>query len=92
MPWVPLDPVGPGKLPSLEVIIGSGPVMRADYENRSHIDPHRSNDYADQISGERVILDLEPGDVALIDHYVLHRTDPRAAGNRTSAEFRFMPG
>ncbi len=90
--WLPLNEVGDGVCPSLELIAGSHAFMR-DYEGAPPVDLHRPEAWVAGVPGERLAPRLSPGDALLFDHYLLHRTEPLEiyARPRLSVELRFSP-
>lgn len=90
--WLPLDPVGDGERPSLELICGSHLFMRG-YRGKEPDRLHRRDEWVAGVPGERITPRLELGDVMLIDHHhLLHRTEQMPIGAvRFSLELRFSP-
>ena len=93
--WVPFAPVGNGRSPTLEFVLRSSPTMRKIPKRRPAGETFRYDEWVKAHLGERqrFIPALEPGDVALFDHYTMHRTE-RVTGRfpvpRISAEIRFQ--
>jgi hypothetical protein len=91
--WVPFAPVGGGRSPTLEFLLGSAPTMRA-YQARRTGETFRLDQWVEMRLGgcRRIVPLLEPGDVVLFDHYTMHRTE-RVTGlkpvPRITAEVRF---
>ena len=90
--WLPLDSVGDGVLPSLELVSGSHLFVR-DYRGEPPVALHRPDEWVAGVPGERVVPRLEPRDVLLTDHHLLHRTEilPDYSSGRLSCELRFAP-
>ena len=92
--WVPFAPVGDGRSPTLEFVLGSGPTMRS-CPRRISGETFRFDEWVQMRLGDcrRIMPILEPGDVVLFDHYTMHRTE-RVSGRypvpRISAEIRFQ--
>jgi ectoine hydroxylase-related dioxygenase (phytanoyl-CoA dioxygenase family) len=87
--WVPLVPVGHDK-PGLEFIPGTSNNMRAErYEKWK--DGYPANGWIAERRSKRVCVPLQPGDIAIFDHYTLHQTQISDFQPyiRTSAEMRF---
>lgn len=73
--WLPLSPVG-WTLPSLSFVAGSHEETR-DPSMAEKILPSPPDSWFDAtFHGERITPKLSPGDVAIFDHYMLHRTQP----------------
>ena len=87
--WVPLVPVGVDGSPSLEVIVGSNAVMRAETLTPKE---HRDAAWVDQFGLDRLCPQLNPGGVAAFDQLTLHRTQQaRVDRERITMEVRFIP-
>jgi len=93
--WMPFAPVGNGRSPTLEFVLRSAPTMRRVPARRPSAETFRYDEWVKTHLGHcrRIIPVLEPGDVALFDHYTMHRTE-RVTGRypvpRISAEIRFQ--
>ncbi len=93
--WVPFAPVGNGRSPTLEFVLGSASTMRSLPARRPSGETFRYDQWVQMHLGHcrRIMPTLEPGDVALFDHYTMHRTE-RVSGRfpvpRISAEIRFQ--
>lgn len=91
--WMPFAPVGGGRSPTLEFVLGSAPAMRG-YRALRTGETFRLDQWVEMRLGHsrRFMPLLEPGDVVLFDHYTMHRTE-RVSGlkpiPRISAEIRF---
>ena len=92
--WVPFAPVGNGRSPTLEFVLGSASTMRRQPARPSG-ETFRYDQWVQMRLGHcrRIMPILEPGDVALFDHYTMHRTE-RVSGRypvpRISAEIRLQ--
>lgn len=87
--WVPFCAVG-DQLPSLQFVLGSHRTMRK-IPLFSAPQNHRPDKWVQRRFRHRRIVSprLDVGDVAIFDHYLLHRTQPiQHAGTRVSGEFR----
>jgi hypothetical protein len=87
--WVPIHSVGRDR-PSVQVVCGSHLALRdrpVDYAVHDNpTDEEVDRDYP----GRAQVAMLEPGDMLILGHHTLHRTQPMADhAGRISAEFRF---
>ena len=92
--WLPLEDVGFGRYPSLEIIEGSEAVMRRAGPLRPG---HREDAWvAENFPGAVPFRpQLRVGDAVVFSHWLLHRTEPMGemAGPRIGCELRFaVPG
>lgn len=88
--WIPLEEVGTGRFPSLEVLVESEQVMRG----LPPLHPgHRADSWVKEVLPGVIPFcpSLARGDVLVFGHYFLHRTQPmeHLAGPRIGAELRF---
>lgn len=88
--WMPLEKVGYGDYPTLEVITNSEPLMR-----QVGIAPpgHREDEWVERNLPYQDVLTpkMSPGDALIFSHFLLHRTQPmdHLKGPRIGAEMRF---
>ena len=91
--WMPLEAVGFGDYPSLEVMVNSERRMR-----EVGISPpgHRDDDWVERNFPAQDILcpRMRPGDALIFSHWLLHRTQPmdQLKGPRIGCELRFTLG
>lgn len=87
--WLPLDPVGDGDLPSLEMLVDSNRTMA---EAAPLLDKvwYRDDEWVASVPGYLLVPQLAPGDLFLFDHLTLHRTEVLPERRpRLSCELRF---
>ena len=90
--WIPLHSVGVSR-PSLQVVIGSSPVMRNVPVDYSLVNTLTHEQVIRDFGSENICTALmEPGDFLLFDHHTLHRTQPMGDEYpmRVSGEVRFV--
>lgn len=87
--WLPLDPVGDGSFPSLEVLVDSNRTM-AEAAPPPDNAWYRDDEWVASVPGYRLVPQLVPGDLFLFDHLTLHRTEVLPERRpRLSCELRF---
>lgn len=88
--WIPLEEVGMGRFPSLQVLVESERVMRG--VEAAH-PGHRAKEWVQEVlpGAQPMCPVLRRGDALVFGHYYLHRTEPMRvlAGERIGAEVRF---